>query len=139
MALRAPPWPSPRHTPGITPVTDLALRRQWPPSPAIRWCTKYFKVALLDAWISQNRDWLGDTIVVALGERAAESPRRAVPADFPLQEPWRCVAVGKVLGKFQSAFWLNGRPSVPAGTHKAIACSLSGSCTKQLYLRRRRY
>lgn len=61
----------------IASLTDLAYRREWPPSPASRLCTSSFKRDLLDAWIRQNQAWLGSTIIVALGERAAESRRRA--------------------------------------------------------------
>ncbi|MCP4593687.1 MAG: hypothetical protein GY842_23370 [bacterium] len=68
------PWGQPGVVAG---VTDLALRRRWPPSPSVRFCTRYFKCAVLDAWIARNHDWLGSDVVVALGERAAESARRA--------------------------------------------------------------
>ena len=63
----------------IAGITDLALRRGWPPSPGCRFCTSYFKRDLLNAWITQNRSRLSadGEVVVALGERAAESPRRA--------------------------------------------------------------
>lgn len=62
----------------IAGMTDLALRRHWPPSPATRYCTRYFKIELLDAWIRQQRAaWDTDNINVFLGERAGESPRRA--------------------------------------------------------------
>lgn len=61
----------------IAGVSDLALRRGWPPSAATRFCTSYFKRDLLNAWLTQNRSALGDGVIVALGERAAESARRA--------------------------------------------------------------
>ncbi|MBN1889994.1 MAG: hypothetical protein JW850_18505 [Thermoflexales bacterium] len=71
------PW----NTPGvIAGVTDLAMRRGWPPSASARFCTRYGKVELLDLWLRQNRSSLlaeQPEIWVALGERAAESPRRA--------------------------------------------------------------
>lgn len=60
----------------IAGITDLALRRRWPPSPSARFCTSYFKRDLLNTWIVQNQPWLGSDVIVALGERAAESPRR---------------------------------------------------------------
>lgn len=66
----------------IAGATDLALRRGWPPSAASRFCTSYFKRDLLNAWLVQNRDWLGEEVVIALGERAAESPRRAKKPEF---------------------------------------------------------
>ncbi len=68
----------PLGTPGvIAGVTDLAFRRKWPPSPATRYCTKYGKIELLDAWLRQHRVQLGPDLIIALGERAGESPRRA--------------------------------------------------------------
>ncbi len=60
----------------ITDVSDLAVRRGWPPSSAHRFCTSYYKRELVNAWITAQRK-PGQTIVVALGERAAESPGRA--------------------------------------------------------------
>ena len=60
-----------------TRLSDLAFRRQWPPSAGVRFCTSYFKVSLLNAWVRENRLELGADVHVALGERAAESPRRA--------------------------------------------------------------
>jgi 3'-phosphoadenosine 5'-phosphosulfate sulfotransferase (PAPS reductase)/FAD synthetase len=68
----------------IAGVTDLAFRRQWPPSAGVRFCTSYFKVSLLNAWVRENRLELGADVHVALGERAAESPRRA--KKLPLSE-----------------------------------------------------
>lgn len=71
----------PPGTPGaITGIVDLALRRGWPPGMSVRWCTSYFKIRLLDAWIAQQQRGalaLGSEVIVALGERAGESPRRA--------------------------------------------------------------
>ena len=63
----------------ITGITDLAMRRNWPPSPSRRFCTSYFKVRLLNWWIirQQRSMALGPEVIVALGERWAESPRRA--------------------------------------------------------------
>ncbi len=60
----------------IADVSDLALRRGWPPSAATRFCTSFYKRDLVNTWITANRQ-LGQTIVIALGERAAESPNRA--------------------------------------------------------------
>jgi hypothetical protein len=70
------PWGTPGAIAGIT---DLALRRQWPPTPGCRFGTAYFKVRLLDWWIIQQQRAmaLGSDVIVALGERWAESPRRA--------------------------------------------------------------
>lgn len=61
----------------IAGVSDLALRRRWPPSPASRWCTSYFKVEVLDKWL--RREFAGQEVevIVCLGERALESSRRA--------------------------------------------------------------
>lgn len=87
----------PCGTPGvIAGVTDLAFRRSWPPSAASRFCTRYFKIELLDTWLRQQRTaWIAaaeatrgydedgllvapaELARVALGERAGESPRRA--------------------------------------------------------------
>ncbi|UCC62269.1 MAG: phosphoadenosine phosphosulfate reductase family protein, partial [Anaerolineae bacterium] len=62
----------------IAGVTDLAMRRGWPPIPSVRYCTTYFKVQLVNTWIvCMQQEWQADTVIVALGERAAESPRRA--------------------------------------------------------------
>lgn len=75
--VRSPADVIPWGTPGaIAGVTDLALRRGWPPSSASRFCTSYFKRDLLNAYLRQMRQ-NGIDAVVALGERAAESPRRA--------------------------------------------------------------
>lgn len=71
----------PRYVGG---VLDLARRRNGqPPTNRIRFCTSYFKERLLDVRIGELRrgeaPWkfpLGSTPVVALGLRAAESPRR---------------------------------------------------------------
>lgn len=64
----------------IAGITDLALRRGWPPSPAMRICTAMLKVRLLNWWIIQQQNdglKLGEDVIIALGERAGESPRRA--------------------------------------------------------------
>lgn len=71
------PWGLPNT---IADITDLAMRRGWPPSPAMRWCTSYAKVRVLDRWITGQQNAglkLGPDVIVALGERWAESPRRA--------------------------------------------------------------
>ena len=71
------PWGLPNT---IADITDLAMRRGWPPSPAMRWCTSYAKVRVLDRWIAGQQNAglkLGPDVIVALGERWAESPRRA--------------------------------------------------------------
>lgn len=70
------PWGTPGAIAGIT---DLALRRQWPPTPGCRFGTAFFKVRLLDWWIIQQQRTmaLGGDVIVALGERWAESPHRA--------------------------------------------------------------
>lgn len=72
----------------IAGITDLAMRRHWPPSPATRWCTSYFKVRVLNRWIidQQNNGLkLGKDVVVALGERWAESPRRGKKVEWWLR------------------------------------------------------
>jgi len=80
----------PLGTPGvIAGVTDLALRRGWPPSPATRFCTSYFKIALLDAWLRQERATVWPERLVLLGERAAESPRRARKAAHAPRLEWK--------------------------------------------------
>ena len=64
----------------IAGVTDLAFRRKWPPSPSVRFCTAYFKIRLLNWWIIQQQRSsmaLSTDVIVAMGERWAESPRRA--------------------------------------------------------------
>ena len=71
------PWGLPNT---IADITDLAMRRGWPPSPAMRWCTSYAKVRVLDRWIAGQQNAglkLGPDVIVALGERWGESPRRA--------------------------------------------------------------
>lgn len=96
----------PCGTPGvIAGVTDLAFRRSWPPSAASRFCTRYFKIGLLDHWLRQHRAelyqrarraaWNGEDYdpveelaSVALGERAGESPRRARKADDTDRLAW---------------------------------------------------
>ncbi len=82
----------PLGTPGvIAGLTDLALRRGWPPGPATRFCTRYFKVELLDAWLRQQRQQqrLAPDTVVALGERAGESPRRACKSIYAPRLTWQ--------------------------------------------------
>ena len=80
----------PLGTPGvIAGLADLALRRRWPPSPATRYCTAYFKIELLDAWIRQHRAEWGNDIRVFLGERAGESPRRAKKQEQALRLHWK--------------------------------------------------
>ena len=68
----------------IAGITDLAMRRHWPSSPATRYCTTYFKVRVLNRWIidQQRTMALGKDVVVALGERWAESPRRAKKVEW---------------------------------------------------------
>jgi 3'-phosphoadenosine 5'-phosphosulfate sulfotransferase (PAPS reductase)/FAD synthetase len=80
----------PAGTPGVLAgVTDLALRRRWPPSAVARFCTSWLKVDLLDYWIAQHREKLGTEILVALGERAAESPRRARKPEKEIRKQWK--------------------------------------------------
>lgn len=79
------PWGLPNT---IADITDLAMRRGWPPSPAVRYCTTYFKVRVLDRWIIEQQNAglkLGPDVIVALGERAGESPRRAKKVEWWLR------------------------------------------------------
>ncbi len=92
----------------IAGVTDLAFRRRWPPSAASRFCTRYFKIELLDTWLRQQRTaWIAaaeaasgynedgllvapaELARVALGERAGESPRRARKAPASRRLYWQ--------------------------------------------------
>jgi 3'-phosphoadenosine 5'-phosphosulfate sulfotransferase (PAPS reductase)/FAD synthetase len=68
----------------IAGITDLAMRRRWPPSPSVRFCTSYFKVRPLNRWIidQQRTMALGPDVIVALGERWAESPHRSKKAEL---------------------------------------------------------
>ncbi len=61
----------------VTSILDLVeWRRMWP-SPAIRFCTSYCKRDVFNAWARRNRDLLGPSPVVVLGERWRESPGRS--------------------------------------------------------------
>lgn len=68
---------APREGTVIADVSDLALRRGWPPSQAQRFCTSSFKRDLLTAYGSARQEDFGRWVIVALGERGAESARRA--------------------------------------------------------------
>jgi 3'-phosphoadenosine 5'-phosphosulfate sulfotransferase (PAPS reductase)/FAD synthetase len=61
----------------IDSVHDLIRWRKMFPSDPIRFCTKYMKGAVWDAWARHNGELLGDRPVLVLGERWAESRRRA--------------------------------------------------------------
>ena len=61
----------------IDSVHDLIRWREKFPSDAIRFCTKYMKGAVWDAWARRNTHLLGERPVLVLGERWAESRRRA--------------------------------------------------------------
>ena len=65
----------------IDSVHDLIRWRKMFPSDPVRFCTKYMKGAVWDAWARRNSALLGERPVLVLGERWAESRRRA-------QLPW---------------------------------------------------
>ena len=61
----------------VTSILDLVeWRRMWP-SAAVRFCTSYFKRDVFNAWARHNRDLLGPSPVMVLGERWRESPGRS--------------------------------------------------------------
>jgi 3'-phosphoadenosine 5'-phosphosulfate sulfotransferase (PAPS reductase)/FAD synthetase len=61
-------------------LTELIRWRGAYPSPKIRFCTSYLKRDVFNLWVRRNRTMLGNSPVVALGERWAESPgRRKLP------------------------------------------------------------
>src|SRR5436305_5062538 len=61
----------------IDSVHDLIRWRKMFPSDTISFCAKYMKCTVWDAWARRNVDLLGERPVLVLGERWAESRRRA--------------------------------------------------------------
>jgi hypothetical protein len=63
----------------ILTLLDFAIkaRHGQPPTSKIRWCTGYFKSAVCDRWLRENKAILGDRAVLLTGERHAESPGRS--------------------------------------------------------------
>lgn len=61
-------------------ILDMAEHRGAPPTAGIRWCTSYFKRAVFDRWVRQNRKRLRNPVTL-IGYRRAESARRA-------KQPW---------------------------------------------------
>jgi 3'-phosphoadenosine 5'-phosphosulfate sulfotransferase (PAPS reductase)/FAD synthetase len=63
----------------ILTLLDFAqkARHGQPPTSKIRWCTSYFKAAVCDRWLREQREDLGARPVLLSGERHAESPGRA--------------------------------------------------------------
>lgn len=58
-------------------VLDLVEWRQMWPSLSVRFCTSYFKRDNFNKWARENKDLLGKSPVIVLGERWRESRGRA--------------------------------------------------------------
>jgi len=79
---------------------ELSKRRGYFPTPRRRQCTAYLKRDLFNSWVRNNRDRLGDEIVVVSGIRADESIARSKLSVYG-EHPTRLKN-----GSFKAHLWL---------------------------------
>jgi 3'-phosphoadenosine 5'-phosphosulfate sulfotransferase (PAPS reductase)/FAD synthetase len=113
-------------------LTDLIRWRGMWPSPAIRFCTSYLKRDLLDKWLRRNRAWLGDCVIVAMGERWLESPQRSkLPYLKPRSESLQWVTEWRPILHWRRREIFRGLRA--AGIEPHPAYKLQGMTEQQMY------